>query len=178
MVVRPGEVFSVWQVAGEPTAQRGYQPAAALKAGELTQETGGAICLLSTVLYNVGLLAGLQVLEQHCHSVDSYGERRYFELGRDAAIEFGYLDLRFRNSWMQALRLSVSVTDDAVQASFSAAVARPFDVGLIVSLPEDAGHDERGREMFSVRTTRRIDQADAPVLSEDLGISNYRRAPG
>src|SRR5690348_16220248 len=53
LVIRPGEVFSVWRTAKRPTAQRGYARAAALKDGVLTTDVGGAICLLSTVLYNV-----------------------------------------------------------------------------------------------------------------------------
>ncbi len=130
VVIDPGQVFSVWQLAGRPTSGLGYAPAAALKDGQLIRETGGAICLLSTVLYNVGLLAGLEVVERKCHSVDSYGAARYFELGRDAAIEFGYVDLRFRNSHPERLRLGVVVSEDEVTARLCAASAKPFTVDL------------------------------------------------
>ncbi len=76
IVINPGETFSVWRLAGRPTRRAGYLPAAALKAGVLTSETGGAVCLLSTVLYNVALLGALEITERYCHSVDTYGERR------------------------------------------------------------------------------------------------------
>ena len=60
-VSRPGETFSVWRLAPRPTAARGYAVAAALKDRRLTSDVGGAICLLSTVLYNAGILTGLEV---------------------------------------------------------------------------------------------------------------------
>ena len=47
--------------------------------------------------FNAGLLAGLEIVERSEHSVDTYSDQRYFELGRDTTIEYGYLDLRFRN---------------------------------------------------------------------------------
>ncbi|HEX5479009.1 MAG TPA: VanW family protein, partial [Dehalococcoidia bacterium] len=87
-LVMPGEVLSFWRLVGRPTRAAGYKEAAALKAGRLTSEVGGSICLASTVLYNVGLLAGMGILERYCHSVDTYGDARYFELGRDAAVEY------------------------------------------------------------------------------------------
>ena len=134
-VIAPGEVFSVWKLAGRPTAAAGYLPAAALKDRRLTTEVGGAICLLSTALYNAALLAGMEIVERHCHSVDSYGERRYFELARDAAIEYGYLDLRFRNTRDHALFLRVQVAGEGVIASLLGPTCRPFSVELITGRP-------------------------------------------
>ncbi len=135
VVLRPGEVFSVWALARRPTAAEGYLPAAALKDRRLTAETGGAICLLSTVLYNAALLAGLEIVERHCHSVDSYGERRYFELARDAAIEYGYLDLRFRNNRGTALMLSIEVGEEFLSVSLHGSEAATFRVELRVDPP-------------------------------------------
>ena len=95
--VEPGEVLSLWRLSGRPSARRGYLEGSAIVDGRITAEAGGAVCLLSTVLYNAGLLAALEIVERHAHSADIYGEARYFELGRDATIEYGVLDVRFRN---------------------------------------------------------------------------------
>lgn len=135
-IIRPRQTFAVWKLAQRPSRSLGYEQAAALKAGELTTDIGGAICLLSTVLYNVALLGGLRVTERHCHSVDSYGERRYFELGRDAAIEYGYRDLRFLNTHPVPVLLEVDVTDQAVAAMLRAAAPVDVRVQLRVTEPE------------------------------------------
>ena len=67
--------------------------------------------------------------------MDSYGSGRYFELGRDAAIDFAYLDLRFRNPHDFPVRLSVDVDDRRVAASFWSATPHGFAVSLAVSQP-------------------------------------------
>ena len=136
VIVAPGEAFSLWGLAGRPTAANGYREAAAIKAGVLTTDIGGSTCLLSTVLFNAGLLSGLEVVERHCHSVDSYGSRRYFELGRDASVEYGYRDLRLRNRFDVPLRLAIHVDDRAVVAGFASERPLDLDVRIVVSVPE------------------------------------------
>ena len=133
-VVEPGEVWSLWRLAGRPTHARGYGDAAAIVDGELTTAVGGSTCLLSTVVFNAALLAGLEIVERTQHSVDTYGDRRYFELGRDATIEYGYLDLRFRNPHPYPLRLHVTATNDEVRATFQAPVPPTFTVDIAVEV--------------------------------------------
>ncbi|MGE0598297.1 MAG: VanW family protein [Dehalococcoidia bacterium] len=172
-VIRPGECFSVWVLAGRPTMAKGYLEAAALRSGKLTTDIGGAVCLLSTVLYNVALLAGMEIRKRSCHSVDSYGEKRYFELGRDAAIEFGYTDLRFSNPHSVALRLNVLVESDRIQCSINGPELAPGPVGLDVSPPELLAERIDGWLRFRVRTVRVMGGGRDEVI-EDVGESIYR----
>jgi vancomycin resistance protein VanW len=109
VVVGAGETFSFWRCAGRPTAARGYGSAAAMRDGVMGTEIGGAICFSATLLYNAGLLSGMEIAERWCHSVDTYGDARYFELGRDAAVEFAYRDLRMRNRAGVDLRIGARV---------------------------------------------------------------------
>ncbi|MYD65969.1 MAG: hypothetical protein F4X26_08360 [Chloroflexi bacterium] len=168
VLVEPGEVLSLWRCAGRPSARRGYLPGAAIVAGELTAEDGGATCLLSTVLYNAGLLAGLDVVERHAHSVDQYGEARYFEPGRDATIEYGVLDLRFGNPYPFAVLLELTSDDERVAATFHAPVAELPAVEVAVELPP------AGAEAWSARTLRTVTPSGGEPRREDLGWSVYR----
>jgi RNA polymerase sigma factor (sigma-70 family) len=154
-------------LVGRPTAARGYGAAAALRDGVLTQEAGGALCLASTVVYNVLLLAGLRIVERHCHSVDSYGDARYFELGRDAAVEYAYRDLRARNDAPEAIPLRATAGRDVVRAEAYVATAGAGTCKISVSAPRI---DECGA--LHVRT-HRIRGGEQP---EDLGWSVYSRA--
>jgi vancomycin resistance protein VanW len=173
VVIEPGEVFSVWNLAPAPNERHGYARAAALRDGVLTTEVGGAICLLSTVLYNAALLSGMEIVERHCHSVDSYGERRYFEIGRDAAIEYGYLDLRFLNPFQDTLQLRVEVTQAQVRAGIYGAVECPVRVSFDITEPESLLPRPGDRDRYRVRTVRtvHIDEGD---FTDDLGWSVYR----
>ena len=173
VVIQPGEVFSVWRLAEVPDEKHGYARAAALRDGLLTTEPGGAICLLSTVLYNAALLAGVEILERHCHSVDSYGDKRYFELGRDAAIEFGYLDLRFRNHCEMPVQLRIHVSNERVEAAVFGSDEKQFDIKLDVGPQEALAPLLGDRGRYRVRTLRRRESRTGDV-TEDLGWSVYR----
>jgi vancomycin resistance protein VanW len=173
VVIEPDETFSVWRLAPRPSRRNGYGEAAALRNGELKLEVGGAICLLSTVLYNVALLGGMQIIERHCHSIDTYGDGRYFELGRDAAIEYGYRDLRFRNPFDFAVLLVIDQRDDAVSAALLAPRPRPFDVSLEVSTPELRVMTD-GSSCIRVRGLRRLRFDDGDAVTERLPDTLHR----
>ena len=193
-VVRPGETFSLWQLAGRPTAADGYAAAAAIKGGRLTTDMGGSTCLLSTVMYNAALLAGMDIVERWAHSVDTYGDSRYFELGRDCSIEYGYRDLRFRNGFTYEVAVSVDVSDERVRIAIGGEQPRQFAVELAVSEPVreasevrvvfDSGlHPgeeaviEAGYEGLCTRTVRTLTWPDGTQHEDDLGESRHRSTP-
>ena len=172
VVVNPGETYAVWTLAPRPSSTDGYASAAALKGGQLVQEVGGAICLLSTALYNAALLSDMQIVERWCHSIDSYGEARYFELGRDAAIEYGYRDLRFKNGHGHPVVVRVRTDEAGVFAAVYAPERRLFDVDFTIA-PASApvgGHPGA----FAVSTVRTTTWADGHIECDDLGLSVYR----
>ena len=155
---------------------------------------GGSTCLLSTVVYNAVLLGGMEVAERHAHSVDTYGDARYFELGRDATIEYGYRDLRFRNPFPYPVVLNVDVSDERVRVTVGADRPRDFTVDLAVSEPVRESpatryvfdfHLPPGREVvvepgyegLRTRTARTITWTDGTRHGDDLGESRHHSAP-
>ena len=155
---------------------------------------GGSTCLLSTVVYNAVLLGGMEVAERHAHSVDTYGDARYFELGRDATIEYGYRDLRFRNPFSYPVVLNVDVSDERVRVTVGADSPRDFTVELAVSEPVRESpatryvfdfHLPPGREVvvepgyegLRTRTARTITWTDGTRHGDDLGESHHHSAP-
>jgi len=142
-VVQPGETFSIWALTPRPLLRNGYQAAAGFRNRRLATEVGGSTCLLSTVLYNVALLADTTIVERHCHSIDLYGDRRYFQPGRDAAIEYGYLDLRFSNDSSQPLLLTFDCGDDSLTGTLRSPAAPRFVVEVESSEPHFTPRGER-----------------------------------
>ena len=170
VIVAPGETFSFWRCVDRPTIQSGYARAAALRDGVLVDDVGGAICLASTLLFNIGLLSGMAIDERWCHSVDSYGEARYFELGRDAAVEYAYRDLRLRNVFDAPMQLRAWVTVDAVCAEAWSSRPAEIQVNIAVSKPERDGAS------FSVTTVRQVIRSGRAYM-EDRSQSTYPAAP-
>ena len=174
VLVKPGETFAVWTLAPRPSRRAGYADAAALKDGQLIHEVGGAICLLSTALYNAALLSGMEIVERWCHSIDSYGVARYFELGRDAAIEFGYRDLRFANGHRHPVLVRVLVDADGVSAAVYATEPRRFEIAFTIEPVEAPPGSSAGA--FAISTVRRIEWADGRTVDDNLGTSVYSPA--
>ena len=88
-----GAEFSFNRTVGERTVKRGYKPAKIIVNGEFVDGIGGGVCQVSTTLYNAVLLAGLNVIEYHPHSLPV----GYVAPSFDAMVNSGWADLKFIN---------------------------------------------------------------------------------
>jgi vancomycin resistance protein YoaR len=93
-VLEPGEEFSFNRVVGPRAAALGYLPAPSYLGNESPTTVGGGICLVSSLLYQLALDAGLTVAERvpHLRTIKTVPP------GLDAAVWHGRADLRFKNS--------------------------------------------------------------------------------
>ena len=112
-IVRPGEVFSFNHAVQSWTQDAGFVKAPVSFDGELVRAYGGGVCQTSTTLYNAALLAGVPVLERHPHNF----RPRYAVPGRDAAVAFPGIDLRFRNPYPWPLHLKAEASGGLLRIS-------------------------------------------------------------
>ena len=150
------------------------------------------MCLASTLLYNAGLLAGMAVVERYCHSVDSYGDARYFELGRDASVEYAYRDLRLRNDLPVPIVLRARLEGTTAVAEVWTARHVDLEVEIAVSpatyteapvvrhrdraLDSRTVVDDPGSAGIEVRTWRTV-RLDGIARTDDLGFSRHEARP-
>lgn len=91
----PGEEFSAYETVSPFSKENGYHLAGSYLNGMVVESLGGGICQVSTTLYNAVLLAELEVVERHNHSM----EVSYVQPSADAAIaESAGKDFKFRNN--------------------------------------------------------------------------------
>ena len=109
-VLQPGQTFSFVKTVGPWTADMGYTKAPVSYDGELIRSWGGGVCQTSTTLYNAALLAGLDIVERHKH----HWPARYAPLGRDAAVAYSNIDLKFRNNLPAPVRIEGEVKGDRI----------------------------------------------------------------
>ena len=118
-ILQPGETFSMNEVLGERTVERGYKPAPAYSGNRLVNSPGGGVCQGSTTLYNCVLLADLEVVFRACHGA----KVGYVPLGLDCAINYLTTDFQFRNNftcpiqikaWMEGgyMKMQILGTDE------------------------------------------------------------------
>jgi vancomycin resistance protein VanW len=116
ILVKPQEIFSFNKYVGPAEKADGYKEGTIIANGVFVNGYGGGICQVSSTLYNAVLLANLPIVERYNHSV--YGEAtKYVPLGQDAAIFYGYKDLRFKNNSDHMIVIFSKVFRDTLQVS-------------------------------------------------------------
>jgi len=112
-VVKPGAVFSFNRRVGTFSQDQGYRRAPVSYNGQLISDWGGGVCQTSTTLYNAALVAGMKIVERHRHRFAP----GYIQPGRDAAVAYSNIDLRFQNPYSFPVRIQGSVEGDLLVIS-------------------------------------------------------------
>ncbi len=107
-VVLPGEELSFNKATGERGESAGYQKAKIIKNGTFVYEFGGGVCQASTTLYNAALVAGLDIVEVHPHSLPV----SYVEPCFDAMVNSGSSDLAIKNNTSRPIMIATKVTEN------------------------------------------------------------------
>lgn len=117
LLIRPGELFSFWHVVGNPNNRRRFQEGRSIHQGQVSLDVGGGLCQASGIIHHLALLAGLEVVERHNHSVDLYTDAtRFAPLGTDATVFYGFKDLRLRNNLSHSIQFQLFVEDAQFRA--------------------------------------------------------------
>ena len=98
-----GSEFSFNNTMGPMGEENGYKLAKGFDdEGKLIDIPGGGMCQVSSTLYNVALIANLEITERHPHSRRVY----YVPVDKDATIYYPSLDLKFINNTGYDLKIS------------------------------------------------------------------------
>lgn len=109
--VKSGEVFSFNDSIGPYNKENGYEKGKIFDSkGNVLEEYGGGICQISSTLYNAVLNLNLEIIERNDHSK----KVQYIEPGKDAAISYGHLDFKFRNTLNYDIIIQCKVENNKV----------------------------------------------------------------
>lgn len=103
-IVMPGQIFSYYGRVGEINYAKGYKDAATFKGGTVVYEVGGGVCQTSSTLYNVALMANMEIIERHQHGLPV----GYVPPSRDATIYGNILDFKFKNNRSYPVKIVTS----------------------------------------------------------------------
>jgi len=127
VILNPGELFSFNDVVGPWSYDKGYKKAPVSYTGLMVPAWGGGVCQVSSTLYNAALLAGLEIVERGPH----YWGPNYIAPGRDAAVAYGELDLKFRNNLPKSLRIRARVRGEKLLVEICSRYKPPYSVEII-----------------------------------------------
>ena len=109
-LVLPGEQFSINEISGERSCEKGYQPAGTIVRGELVDTCGGGTSQFGTTTMNAAFFAGVQLDQWRAHSW--YISR--YPIGREATLSYPVLDVKFTNNTDGAVLVKTAHTSTSV----------------------------------------------------------------
>ncbi|MFV0318733.1 MAG: VanW family protein [Microthrixaceae bacterium] len=158
-LIAPGETFSVNDLTGPRTRDKGYVAAPAIVNGEHVQDVGGGVSQFATTLFNAAFFAGLPIPEYKMHS--EYISR--YPYAREATMFYPSVDLKITNDTPYGIVIWPTYTDSSITVQLW---STPYAKG------EEAGKTKSGG-CGSVTTTRRTTYPDGQT-ADDTFRASYR----
>ncbi|MEO6988777.1 MAG: VanW family protein [Aquihabitans sp.] len=109
-LVKPGEQFSINDVVGQRTAEKGYVAAGAIANGVHVDEIGGGVSQFATTMFNAAYFAGLPINTYQAHS-EHFGR---YPRGREATMGWPAPDLVWTNDTPYGILVWTSYTDTSL----------------------------------------------------------------
>jgi vancomycin resistance protein YoaR len=113
-IVRPRETFSLNEVLGKRTAERGFLSAPQIFNGRLENAIGGGVSQIATTTYNAAFFAGVRIVQHQPHQF--YISR--YPMGREATVSWGGPELIWRNDWPAAILVNAETTPTSITIRF------------------------------------------------------------
>ena len=180
-VVNPGETFSFNKMTGDTTnGALGYIPSTAIVKGEYVQSYGGGICQASTTLYLCALRADMEPVERWAHAYPSV----YADRGLDATVDYGNLDMKFKNTKDYPIYIATYVYDydydglDELLVEMYGPLSTEYDEIVPVGWISWAGYDGyygKGAKVY-FKNGKEIKREYTPGGSYDYKYDTYSSA--
>ncbi len=169
-IVKPGEVFSFNDHTGNSNlAENGYYAAGVIVNGRSADGIGGGICQAATTIYNAAVRADMTVVEREPHTWPSV----YVPIGIDSAIDYGNIDMKFRNDTEHEIYLICYMDGAALNAYIYG--YKPADYDEICISSWFTGYSGNG---FGAVAERNYYKDGKVVKTEDLPSSFYSNGGG
>ena len=113
LVIKPGEVFSLWYLVGKPTKSKGYLPGLVLNQGQVSEGIGGGVCQLGNLLCWMSLHTPLTIRERYRHGFDVFPDvNRKIPFGSGATLSYNYIDFQLENTTTESFQLKLYLTEE------------------------------------------------------------------
>ena len=122
VLIRPGDVFSVWRLVGRTSKRKGYKEGLTIERGKPSQGIGGGLCQLSNLIHWMVLHSDLTITEHHHHDgLDLFPDfGRQIPFGTGTSISYNYLDYRFENKTDNTYQLKLWVDGEYLRGELRA----------------------------------------------------------
>lgn len=108
LIIAPWEIFSFWELVGEPTYKKGFLDGILISRWTVQCGVWGGLCQLGNLLYRMFLHTRLEIIERHRHSYDIFPDSwRVLPFASWATVFYNYIDLKVKNSTKNPYQLKL-----------------------------------------------------------------------
>ncbi len=184
-VIKPNKIFSQNSAIGPYDEKNGYREGANYVNGQIVMDTGGGVCKIASTLYNLAVLANLEIVERYNHSMPI----NYVPYGQDATVAYGIKDIRFKNTSEGSILMWAEFIGNRLYMAFYGFEHPPeitwnHEISNLVPPPIKYVKNEnlnkgqmitlvKGLEGATVKSQIKIEYKDGTVEIKDMGTSRY-----
>lgn len=176
VLIRPGEIFSFWELAGKLTRRKGYREGLTIANGKVSSDIGGGMCQFTNLIHWMVLHTPMKPLEHHHHDdMDLFPDfGRQIPFGTGTSILYNYLDYRFLNDTGRVYQLVTYTTDEYLCGEIRADSPQPEKYHIFA---EDEHFEEAGGDMFRCGKIyrSRIDRETGDLIEKTLLKENHAK---
>ncbi len=195
-IVKPGQVFSLNGTTNPDNTGKGYVEGGVIADGKFSKDIGGGLSTMATTMWTVAFYGGFERVEQRAHSL--YIPR--YQAGLEATIDWGSLDMRWKNDSSTAVFITSQAYDDHVNVTLWGTkryeikavsgprrnVVKPPVIHQIIKVPtpgtavkeEDQCRPQAGVEGFDITVVRQFFPAGGgPLIKEQPLDTHYDPTP-
>lgn len=176
VVIKPGEIFSFWELVGACKAREGYREGLVISNGRPARGIGGGMCQMTNLIHWLVLHTPLDIVEHHHHDgldlFPDYG--RQIPFGTGTSIMYNYLDYRFQNNTGQEYQLILSTTEEYLCGEIRTSV--PLPVKYHIGVENERFVRVDGEVFRAGQVFRRcVDRASGAELERKLIKENWAK---
>lgn len=175
-LIRPGEIFSFWELVGPCTASKGYKEGLVIQKGAPASGIGGGMCQFTNLIHWMILHTDLEIIEHHHHDqIDLFPDyNRQIPFGTGTSIFYNYLDYRFKNNTTNTYQLITYTTDTHLCGEIRA--LHDQDSRYHIHIQDEFFSQEADGVYRNGKVYRqRINSATGNILEETLIRQNHAR---
>ena len=162
-VLKPNATFSLNDVVGKRTPQRGYQKAIIFANRQLKTDYGGGVSQVTGTLFNAALEAGLPIVTYRVHTRPV----SYITRGRDATVSWGNFDMKFKNNTGAPIYISYTLKGSEL-------TARLFGHKTGNTVQIRVRSQRIGPREINAQLYRTIRRAGKVITKQRVGTSKYK----
>lgn len=114
LLIRPGETFSFWKSIRHADRETPYREGLTVLNGQLVTTSGGGLCQMSNLLFELFLHSPLTIVERKGHGKKDFPDPGTSLAGVDATVSEGWIDLKVENRQQREYQLKLDFDQERI----------------------------------------------------------------